>query len=240
MAHVICALLGIIGLAGAAAMVALHPNQWLTLVIAAWTVLLIAFYDYAGKYLVGLGLLSLGLIRFFHAAIPAPTLQIPWHAIVLLVHVTLLSTLCYRLEGKRPRLTLGHLFTVIGGLILIIGTLLAMLIQRRAGVVPVRIALWIIPELAYVGAAIITFLAVAFTIRMQNHDPRAAGRSLMLYGLVWLIVYDAIFVYVYATTPWWSLAVLALLPVALLAVQIMRAWSKLMDLSAKPEYERAR
>ena len=33
---------------------------------------MIVFYDFAAKYLVTLGLLSLGLIRFFHATIAAP------------------------------------------------------------------------------------------------------------------------------------------------------------------------
>ena len=46
------------------------------LLLVLWTGLLVAFYDLAGKYLVALGLLSLGLIRFFHAVIPAPQLPL--------------------------------------------------------------------------------------------------------------------------------------------------------------------
>jgi 4-hydroxybenzoate polyprenyltransferase len=238
-AHLICVLLGILGLAGAGALVALHPQQWLSLIVAAWTLLLIMFYDYAGKYLVALGLIALGLIRFFHATIAAPTLEIPWHPIVLLVHVTLLSTVCYGLEGKRPRLTVGHWVTVIGGLALIIGALLTALVQRHPDV-SWQIALWAKPQLAYVGAAVVMFIALAITIRYQHRDPRAAGRTMMLYGLLWLIVYDATFVFIYAEWKWWGSVVLALMPVSLLAVQIMRAWSKLMELSAKPQYQRAR
>ena len=34
------------------------------------------WHDLAGKYLVAPGLLSLGLIRFFHATVPAPQLPL--------------------------------------------------------------------------------------------------------------------------------------------------------------------
>src|SRR5256885_14215944 len=62
------AALGATWLAGALA-------NWISLVLVVWTGMLIAFYDLAGKYLVALGLLTLGLIRFFHALVPGP--QIP-------------------------------------------------------------------------------------------------------------------------------------------------------------------
>ena len=51
----------------------------MTLVLAIWTGFLIAFYDLAGKYLVATGLVTLGLIRFFHAVIPAPHVPLLWH-----------------------------------------------------------------------------------------------------------------------------------------------------------------
>lgn len=236
MGHVICAMLGMMALVGGMWMVWLHPHQQMSLVILAWTIGLIVFYDFAGKYLVAPGLIVLGLVRFFHATIPAPTLAFPWHAILLLVHVTLLSTVCYHLEGKRPRLTLKHWVRVVGGLVVIVGTLLALLVYRRGSW---RMALWITPELLPVVAGIITFVALAVVLWLQAKDDRAAGRSLMLYGLLWLIVYDASFALGFVG---WrqAMMILALLPLGLIAVQVMRAWSQMVELSAKPQYHRAR
>lgn len=236
--HVVCALLGLMSLGGGMWMVWLHPTQQMSLVLLALTIGLIVFYDFAGKYLVAPGLLVLGMVRFFHAAIPAPTLAFPWHAILLLVHVTILSAVCYQLEGKRPRLTLKHWLRVIGGLVLLVGTLLATFIYRRGGGTDVMLHLWLTPRLLPVVAGIITFLALAITLYLQAPDNRSAGRSIMLYGLVWLIVYDASFVFVIDWRP--SLIILSLLPLSLIAVQLMRVWAQMVELSAKPQYQRAR
>ena len=238
-AQVICTFLAFGSIGAGAWMVWLKPDQSFSLVLLVWTLVLITFYDYAGKYLVAPGLLVLGLVRFFQACIAAPTLPIPWQPIVLLVHVTLLSAVCYQLEGKRPRLTAKHWFMVVGGLVAVIGLLIGLLIDRRAQTVPWRIALWVTPGLWYIAPAIVTFLALAITIRWQHRDARAAGRSLMLYGLLWLIVYDASFVTGYVG---WkpALLILALLPLSMVAVQVMRAWSRLVELSQRPQYQRAR
>jgi hypothetical protein len=238
-AHAICAMLALLALAGGAWMAVLGHGQWISLMIVFWTLVLIIFYDMAGKYLVAPGLLALGLIRFFHSTTAAPSLMIPWQPILLLVHVSILSTICYGLEGKRPRLTHSHWATVIGGLIGLIGLLLALLIDRRAVDIPWTIALFVTPALLPACAGIITFIALAIVLRIQNPDPRAAGRSIMLYGLLWLIVYDASFVFGYVGWEY-ALVILSLLPISMLAVQVMRWWSKLLDLSAKPQYQRAR
>jgi len=238
-AHLICFALALFALGGGAWMAILKHGQWISLLLVAWTMLLIVFYDFAGKYLVPLGLISLGLIRFFHAATAAPNLAIPWHALLLLVHVTVLSTICYRLEGKRPRLKWKHWIPVMGGLLLIIATLIALLIERRLNGVDWRQALFISDALLYVAASVVVFVVLAIVIHVRTNDPRTAGRSMMLYGLLWLIVYDASFVLGYVG--WrWALVILSLLPISMLAVQVIRAWAKLLDLSAKPQYQRAR
>lgn len=238
-AHAICALLALVAIGGGAWLAVLHPGQWISLLIVLWTLVLIIFYDFAGKYLVAPGLIALGLIRFFHATIPAPGLPIPWQPILLLAHVTILSTVCYGLEGKRPRLTRSHWVIVIGGLVASIGLLVGLLIDRRAVDVRWATAIWFTPSLLPACAGIITFVALAITLRIQNKDPRAAGRSIMLYGLLWLIVYDASLVLGYVGWEY-ALVILSLLPISMLAVQVMRWWSKLIDLSARPQYQRAR
>jgi 4-hydroxybenzoate polyprenyltransferase len=238
-AHMICILLALLAVAGGGWITLLNPNNWLSLVLVVWTLILICFYDFAGKYLVAPGLLALGLIRFFHATIPAPSLAIPWHPILLFVHVTLLSTVCYGLEGKRPRLTAIHWISVVGGAMLMLVLLMLFLFSRYPDV-DWKTALWVTPRgLLSMVVGVSVFVVIAVMIRRRNKDPRAAGRTLMLYGLLWLIVYDALLVYGYVS---WkhALLILAMLPISLLSVQLMRVWAKLVDLSVKPQYQRVR
>jgi hypothetical protein len=60
----------------------------------------------------------------------------------------------------------------------------------------------------------------------------------MLYGLLWLILYDACFAAAYID---WRPAVilLALLPLAYLSVQVMRWWGGIIALSQRPAFKRA-
>jgi hypothetical protein len=72
-AHVVCTIMGLIAIAGGLTYMLLGVRSgWVSLVLVVWTALLITFYDVMGKYLVWPGLLTLGLVRFFHAVIPAP------------------------------------------------------------------------------------------------------------------------------------------------------------------------
>jgi len=82
-AHVVCALLALLALFGGEIYTAVTPDAGLSLWLVVFTGALIVFYDFAAKYLVPLGLLSLGLIRFFHAAIAAPKLPVLWHPLLL-------------------------------------------------------------------------------------------------------------------------------------------------------------
>jgi 4-hydroxybenzoate polyprenyltransferase len=237
-AHVICFVLAISALAAAIAFARIEADRshslkaWATVVLAVATGLLITFYDVAGKYLVAPGLLSLGLIRFFHCVIPAPELPLLWHPLLLLNHVTIVSTVAYLWEQKRPALTPLHWWSVLGGLALIDAAAIALTWWLRPT------SLWLRPELAIAGGAVVGFVVVAFVIRRRMGARREAGQTLMLYGLLWLIVYDAALAYAYVN---WQSAVLllALLPVAYLSVQLMRWWSKLIMASHRPEYRRA-
>src|SRR5205823_5069292 len=91
------------------------------LALVGLTLGLIVFYDLAGKYLVGPGLLTPGLVRFFHAMIPAaharwPFVPVLWPPLWPPNHVTVLSTVCYWWEEKRPPLTKRHWWGVLGSL----------------------------------------------------------------------------------------------------------------------------
>jgi 4-hydroxybenzoate polyprenyltransferase len=205
------------------------------------TGLLIVFYDFAGKYLVALGLVSLGMIRYLQASIAAPLLPIVWHPLLLANHVTILSTIAYHWEQKRPPLTRRAIYTVASGLILINlatiaffgwhlgdGTLHGVLreLEFNSSLIPVTLT---VPA----------FVLVALWIRRTNPVPSEAGQKLMLYGLLWLIIYDSAFVAGYVS---WTAAgcLLCLLPIAWWSVQLMRWWSKVYSLSQRPVFQRAR
>ena len=238
-AHVICAMLGMMALAGGALYARRTGEASMSLFLVAGTGALIVFYDLAGKYLVALGLLTLGLIRFFHAVIPAPQLPLLWHPLLLLNHVTLLSLVAYQWEEKRPSLTRAHWWGVLSGL-LTVDVLFVGLVWWRRGMrrdVSWWESLRIEPALLLPFACAAAFVALAWYLRRQVAVSRNAGQTLMLYGLLWLIVYDAAFV-VGFVGPVPALALLVLLPLAYASVQMMRWWGQLIALSQRPGFKR--
>jgi hypothetical protein len=237
-AHLVCGGLFTLAIASAAAY-SQFTGIWLSLGLAIWTGLLIYFYDVAGKYLVAPGLLSLGLIRFFHCLIPAPQLPVLWHPLLLLNHVAVLSAIAYHLEEKRPALTRAHWWTALGGLAVLNVAVIALVATRRAE----RFGSWmgalnLTPGLLIPAGAVVAFgLLAVWTVR-RCATGREAGQQLMLYGLLWLIVYDAAFTGAYVS---WqaAIAIALLLPVAYLSVQLMRWWSAVVAISQRPAYKRA-
>lgn len=207
-----------------------------SLLLVVFTAGLIVLYDYAGKYLVWLGLLMLGLIRFFHVTVAAPQLPVAWHPLLLMNHVVIISAVAYRWEAKRPPLTPRHAWTLAGGLAVLNVLLVAAFFFRRGEsfAESLRLTPALLPPLLAAGA----FAVFGYMIRRRANDRRAAGKALILYGLLWLIVYDALFVAGYVD--WWMGAgLLVLWPVAYLAVRAMRVWAVMTDLARKPEYIRA-
>jgi len=231
-AHVVCLMTVILAFIGSL-IFSIPGESQMSLLLFAFTLSLIMFYDLAGKYLVAPGLLTLGLIRFFNAAIPSPRLAVPWHPLLLLNHVALLSTISYHWERKRPPLTKRHWWSVLGGLAAMDALVIGAFSWRRRGAA----ALAITPGLALPAAAVVGFILLAVWTRRSARNPRHAGQALMLRGLLWLIVYDAAFVAGYVG---WSEAgaILLLLPIAYISVQIMRWWSRLLALSQRPAFKR--
>jgi len=242
-AHVVCGLLVAGAISGGAAYGRL-THEWMSLALVIWTGVLISFYDLAGKYLVALGILSLGLIRFFHALVFAPDVPLLWHPLWLLNHVAVLSAVAYGWEEKRPPMTRGHWAAVLGGLAGIDAMLVTLVAARRAAGTgaagDVAAALRLGPGLALPAAATLLFVAIAWRVKRRAPSSRQAGQALMLYGLLWLIVYDAAFVAGYLRDAAATVAILLLLPVAYLSVRLMRWWSQLIALSQRPTFKRAR
>jgi hypothetical protein len=240
-AHVVCAALMSMAVLAAAYYSSLARDNGMSVILVIGTGTLIAFYDLAGKYLVAPGLLTLGLIRMFHALIPDPHVPLLWHPLWLLNHVAILSTVAYGWEEKRPPLTRRHWWGVLGGLAVVDGTLIALVAARRgAGETGLASALRVETGLLLPVLASVVFVLLAWRVRRRSATSREAGQALMLYGLLWLIVYDAAFVAGYVRNGVATLGVLTLLPVAYLSVQLMRWWSKLMAVSQRPAFKRAR
>jgi hypothetical protein len=241
-AHAVCACLALLaGWGGAAYAHWTAPHGGVSLGLVIITISLIVFYDYAGKYLVALGLISLGMIRFLQASVAAPDLPVIWHPLLLLDHVTILSAVAYHWEQKRPPLTRKHWWTVIGGLLLLNLSVIVLFGWRLgdrtlSGLLPV---LNVNRSLLPAALMIPVFIAIAWRIRRDNPLASDAGQKLMLFGLLWLIVYDSAFVAGYVS--WAAAAILlCLLPIAWWSVQLMRWWSKIYSLSQKPVFQRAR
>jgi hypothetical protein len=242
-AHAICVCLALLaGWGGAAYAHWTHDTTGsISFGLVIITGMMITFYDVAGKYLVALGLISLGLIRFLQAAIAAPMLPVIWHPLLLLDHVTILSAVAYNWEQKRPPLTRKHWGSVIGGLAGLNLGVIALFGWRLGDKTLGGLLreLNVNGSLLPVAITIPLFIAIAWLVRRKNPTGSDAGQKIMLYGLLWLIVYDAAFVAGYVG--WMAAGILfCLLPIAWWSVQLMRWWSKVYSLSQRPTFQRAR
>ena len=237
-AHIICGLLILMALVAGTLYARRSPAGWLSLLLVLWTAFLITFYDFAGKYLVAAGLLTLGLIRFFHAVIPAPDPPLLWHPLLLFTHVSILSAVAYSWEEKRPPLTPIHWWAVLGG-VAMIDILAIAIVWWNSGRTEAVIAIAWRPGLLLPIALAALFVVIAAIIKRRSATSRQAGQTLMLMGLLWLIAYDSAFVAVYVGVRY-ALALLLLLPLSYLMVQLMRWWSRLLSLSQPPDYKRVR
>jgi len=237
-AHFVCGMFALIALVAGAYYANGHWGNQLSLLLVVFTMAMIVFYDSAGKYLVAPGLITLGLVRFFHACIAAPSLPVLWHPLLLLNHVTILSAVAYHWEQKRPALQKVHWWSVLGGLaafdIFAVGLVFWRRQQRGQGIVE---ALSLSPALLVPLAAVVVFLFIALLIRIRYANTRVAGQTLMLTGLLWLIVYDSCFVIGYVgILP--GLLLLLYLPIAYMSVLVMRWWSQIMVIGQRPPFRR--
>jgi hypothetical protein len=236
--HVLCAaLMASALLAGMAYAITIKDS--LSFILLLGTAALITFYDFAGKYLVAPGLLTLGLVRFFHASIASPTLPVLWHPLVLMNHLTIVSTLAYILEQKRPVATRTQRWWVLMGLVLIDAVLIGLYYfsQAEDGDSFVEI-MRLTPRLIFPILAMAGFVMLAVLIVRRGRSYRDIGRQMWLAGLLWLIVYDAAFVYAYIGAAWAGV-ILALLPITYVGIRVMGVMGGIATLAKRPEFRRA-
>ncbi len=208
--NILCVLAFALGITGGIWTAVNSGYTTISLFFLFWTIALIMFYNFVGKFLGASGVLSLGLVRFFHAATAQPRLTILFHPLLLLNHVTILSAVCYVLEGKRPRLTTLHRWTIGGGLLLldlflVSGVLLATVFRHRGQSLAVMLGV----HLGSIWPLLLTGVFAVLAYRMLRGLPivagptparevvagrHRAGRKLMFLGLLWLVIYDAAFI----------------------------------------------
>ena len=179
----------------------------------AWCVALIFFYNLTGKFVGAVGILTLGLLRFCHAAVGQPNLDVIWHALLLMDHVVVVTALAYILEGKRPRLTAVHRWGV-GLSLLGLNVMLCLAVivaswwrngdlSRLPSAFAISSGLWFPAVAALVFAAFASALLLSLRSLQVEHARdwltlrRSVGRKLMWLGLVWMVVYDLAFSYGY-------------------------------------------
>jgi UbiA prenyltransferase family protein len=242
-AHVACGICLLMALGGCTYYWSI-VRDWRCLLFILVAHALIWFYDVAGKYLVPLGILTLGLIRFFHCLVPAPTIPVLWHPLLLFNHVAILSAVAYSWEQKRPPLGKMHVVIIALGIMLIDAIAITAVGTYRGHGDPIE-ALKFDPSMRWNNwlllpiAAVFVYIAVGAFIRWRTPGLRDAGQKLVLYGLLWLIIYDGCFVFAYVG--WWEgLLMLLFFPASWLMVQLLRWWSKVVSISQRPAFKRVR
>jgi 4-hydroxybenzoate polyprenyltransferase len=150
------------------------------------TAALIVFYNATAKYLGGMGLMALGLIRALHCLIGKPSTPVMFLSMILLTHVIVVTALGYYLQNKRPRLGWRDVIGVAAGMLITHGILLLYTVTRRQ---------WS-AELLHMlaGPAVVGGLYVVWAVGLMTRKrllPRQKGERLELMGAFWIFMYDA-------------------------------------------------
>jgi 4-hydroxybenzoate polyprenyltransferase len=150
------------------------------------TAALIVFYNATAKYLGGLGLLALGLIRALHCLIGKPGTAVMFLSMILLTHVIVVTGLAYYLQNKRPRLTWRGVLGVALGMFVANGILLWYTVTRRQ---------WSAELLQMLlGPAVVGGLFALWAVWLMFRKrllSRQKGERLELMGAFWIFMYDA-------------------------------------------------
>ncbi len=200
------------------------------LLFAALTAGFIVLYDATSKYLGGLGLLTLGVIRALHCLVGNPRSPLLFLSMFLFTHVVIVSAIAYRLENKRPRLTRRDLLAIIFGLL--VGNALALLYMvLRHSLTLDNLRMLVGPAIA----ALVYALWATYTLTRRHLAPRQKGERLMLLGLFWLFLYDAS-ILLANHQPLASLAITLLLLCAIASFFALRFISRSLAATRTPTY----
>lgn len=170
-----------------------HEAVLLAIIAAAG----ILFFNTTGKYLPAAGLLALALIRMLNMLIPNVHLGFAWPIWMMMTHVLAATALGYLLEDKRPRLGNREIILLALGWLLGTAAIVGYMLWRGTILAYGRPFIWIGPAIA---AAIFFTVSCAVVMRSRrlretggdgHGQRRRLGRAYMRLSILWLIVYDA-------------------------------------------------
>lgn len=145
----------------------------------------ILFYNAAAKYVPGVGLFTLGVVYASEMLILNLGLRFVWPIMLVVGHAMIVQASAYRLEQKRPRLTL---FTIVGMIVGYAAICVFLLWQSHE-----KGWLWD-PVFAWYGlifpvaAAALFLISSAHKVRFAS-SPAFAAEKLQRYGSLWIGVY---------------------------------------------------
>lgn len=147
----------------------------------------ILFFNAAGKYIPGIGLITVGLIHAAHMLIPNYQLQFTLPIWLVMTHAIMIAALVHRWEDKRPRLRSRALIATVLGWFVCSAILFWMGGSGTEGLWPDESwnfgPIWPI-------LAVTSFLIMAYrkTIAVDRH---VAAEKLKRYGAMWQALYGA-------------------------------------------------
>ena len=172
------------------------------------------FYNGLAKSLPAVGIITMGLVRGAHMMIPDPKFTFIWPVWFAMTHVILVAAVCYRLERKRPRLIGWEVWGVTAGLVFWSIVLVGWMAFRDSLIVYGRPWIWGGPLVAA-----IVFMVVARKVAATARVSRVSGRKLKQLGLMWLILYDAL--WLFGAGLWWQASLLGGLLVLSIALTMI-------------------
>lgn len=194
----------------------------------------VLFYNFAGRFVPAVGIVTLGLLHGLAMALPNPDAGFAWPVWLTMSHVMGCGLVRHHMENKRPRLRPRDVWGVMLGwgfwslmVLLLIGA------RRETSEAMVGGGVWIGPATAVVG-----FLLLAgWVLRAGQSDrpPRlitvlgvARARRFRRLSVGWLLVYDA--AWLWSLGYWWQgFTVFGLLALVVLAARVAH------DKTADPE-----
>ncbi|MEM1108058.1 MAG: UbiA family prenyltransferase [Planctomycetota bacterium] len=179
----------------------------------------VLFYNFAGRFLPGIGIVTLGLLHGLALAVPNPEAGFAWPVLLTMSHVMLCGLVRHAFEDKRPRLGGWGVWGVIVGwgfwslvVLLLIGA------RRETGAAAVGGEVWIGPVSAVLGFVAFGRWAVSRGGRERFEVVLGRGRAVRFRRLSvgWLVVYDA--AWLWSLGLWWQgFTVIGLLSLVVLA-----------------------
>jgi hypothetical protein len=151
----------------------------------------ILFYNTTGKFLPATGVVTLGLICAVNMLIPAPLLGFTWPVWLAMTHVMGCAALVHHQSGKRPRLLGDHWWVPWAGWAFWTLALMGVMSYRNALWLHGQPNIWVGPLLAVALFAVLVRRAMIVGSRLPMRDRREYARRQGRLAVLWLIAYDA-------------------------------------------------